>query len=104
MERLWGTLQSRLMIELRLAGISELEGVNAFLLSFLVRFNESFAVAAKDMDSAFRLVSSPDILSQVVCFKEERKVSNGSTISFAGNTYRLIDQRGDAALLFLEAR
>ena len=99
-ERLWGTLQSRLVIELRLAGVSDLDGANAFMSSFLTRFNERFAVAAADPETAFRSSPPERVLSRVVCLKEERRASNGSTISFSGNTYRLIDQRGDVALLY----
>ena len=99
-ERLWGTLQSRLVIELRLAGVSDLDGANAFLPSYLPRFNERFAVAAADPDTAFRSSPPERVLSRVVCLKEERRASNGSTISFSGNTYRLVDQRGDVALLY----
>ncbi len=98
-ERLWETLQGRLVIELRLAGISEIKSANAFLQSFLVRFNKRFAVAAADPELALRPAPAERMLSRIVCLKEERRASNGSTISFEGNTYRLIDQRGNAALL-----
>ena len=46
-ERLFQTLQSRLPIELRLAGISNLEQTNEFLASCLKEFNAQFAL---DMD------------------------------------------------------
>jgi len=36
-ERLWGTLQDRLALELRLAGISSLKEANAFLPGFIVK-------------------------------------------------------------------
>lgn len=39
-ERLWGTLQDRLVTELRLAGITTIEAANAFLPGFLIRHNE----------------------------------------------------------------
>jgi transposase len=42
-ERLWGTLQDRLVSELRLAGVSSLEAANAFLPTFLAAFNRRFA-------------------------------------------------------------
>src|SRR2546422_152662 len=42
-ERLWGTLQDRLTSELRLRGISTLEGGNAFLPEFLADFTRRFA-------------------------------------------------------------
>ena len=46
-ERLFGTLQDRLVVEMRLAGITTLEaGQRAFLPGFLTRFNARFAVPA----------------------------------------------------------
>jgi transposase len=99
-ERLWGTLQSRLVIELRLAGVCDMDGANAFLPPFLPRFNERFSVVPADPDSAFRPIPSRRVLSHVVCFKEERRASNGSTISFSGSTYRLIDRWGEDVLLY----
>jgi hypothetical protein len=43
-ERANRTLQDRLVKELRLAGISDVDSGNAFLPSFIERFNERFAV------------------------------------------------------------
>jgi len=36
-ERLWGTLQSRLPIEMRLLGINTIEQANKFLLGYILR-------------------------------------------------------------------
>ena len=50
-ERANRTLQDRLVKELRLAGVSDMEAGNAFLPGFIERFNERFAVrAAKSED------------------------------------------------------
>ncbi|PYM91492.1 MAG: hypothetical protein DME04_18940 [Candidatus Rokuibacteriota bacterium] len=43
MERLWGTLQDRLVSELRLHGIATREAANAFLPMFRDDFNRRFA-------------------------------------------------------------
>ena len=42
-ERLWGTRQDRLVVELRLEGIDTMEAANAFLPGFLTRLNAWFA-------------------------------------------------------------
>ena len=47
-ERLWGTFQDRLVVELRLAGVVDRDGANAFLAGFLPRYNARFAVPALD--------------------------------------------------------
>jgi transposase len=45
-ERLWQTLQDRLVTELRLAGIATREAANAFLPTFIADFNRRFAQPA----------------------------------------------------------
>ncbi len=39
-ERLWGTLQSRLPVEFKIHGITTMEAANAFLAEFIVKFNK----------------------------------------------------------------
>ena len=53
-ERLWGTFQDRLVVELRLAGVVDRDGANAFLAGFLPRYNARFAVPALDPVAAWR--------------------------------------------------
>ena len=54
-ERSFGTWQGRLPQELRLAGISTLEGANAFLREqYIAVFNSKFRVAAAEKGTAFR--------------------------------------------------
>ncbi|HEX7948797.1 MAG TPA: ISNCY family transposase, partial [Candidatus Limnocylindrales bacterium] len=55
-ERLWGTFQDRLVVELRLAGVVDLAGANAFLVGFLPRHNARFVVPALDPTAAWRAV------------------------------------------------
>lgn len=83
-ERLWGTLQDRLVTELRLARITTIEVANAFLPDFLERHNERFAVPAADPLPAWR--PWPEGLSSeaVFCFHYPRRVGRDSTISWPG--------------------
>jgi transposase len=61
-ERSFGTWQGRLPQELRLAGISTLEGANAFLAeSYIAAFNQKFAVAAAQKGTAFRRPTHSDL-------------------------------------------
>lgn len=93
-ERLWGTLQSRLIIELRAAGISTLEEANAFLPKFIERFNQHFAVQPADPNPAYMLKPSDETLRNIIAFREVRSVSNDSLITFHGSKYRLVDAEG----------
>lgn len=89
-ERLWQTLQIRLVIELRIAGICTLEQANAFLPSFIRRFNQLFAVQPANPQPAFRPAPPPELLNSIIATREYRSASNGSTIAYHGNTYQLL--------------
>lgn len=88
-ERLFGTLQDRLVKELREAQACTIEQANETLLSYLPRFNERFSVPPAQPGSAYR--SWPDDLQpqDVFCFKHQRIVSNDNTISFDGNQLQI---------------
>lgn len=103
-ERLWETLQSRLVVEMRLAGISTIEEANAFLHGFIEKFNDKFAEKPADPTPAFRPSPPPAILEQILCFKEQRKASKGSSISYLSTTYQLTDPKGSVVLLKPEAK
>jgi len=98
-ERLWQTLQGRLLIELRLAGISTIDEANAFLPDFITRFNERFAVEPANPESAFTPCPPLETLNQIICLKESRKASSGSTIAFSHRTYQLVSETGSVCPL-----
>ena len=52
-ERLNQTLQSRLPIELRLAGITTIDAANEFLNSYIKEFNEKFSLPLNSIKSVF---------------------------------------------------
>ena len=61
-ERSFGTWQGRLPQELRLAGITTVEGANAFLRErYIGEFNSKFQVAAAEKGTAFRRTSRSDL-------------------------------------------
>ena len=90
-ERLWGTFQDRLVIEMRLAGINNQEEANKFLPGFVEKHNEQFSVAPHDSKAAFKKAPGKKVLRQILCRHAARKASNGSTISYQGRTYQLVD-------------
>jgi hypothetical protein len=88
-ERLWGTLQDRLVSELRLDGITTIEPANLFLPDFLDRYNTRFAVPAVDLEPAWR--PWPEGLSSdaVFCFHYPRRVGRDATVSWSGGDLAL---------------
>jgi transposase len=88
-ERLFGTLQERLVKALRQAGATSLEEANTALAQFLPAFNERFSKPAAQSGSEYRPVPSHLNTDQVFCFKHERTVANDNTISFDGVTLQI---------------
>jgi len=79
-ERLGGTFQDRMVSELRLAGIRDLAGANAFLPTYTARHNQRFARPAANRATAFRPVPRHLDLDTVCCFKYRRAVANDHTV------------------------
>lgn len=83
-ERLWGTFQDRLVVELRLAGASTKKEANEVLKTFLPEYNRRFTVRARKRESFFRAPPSPSKLDRSLCLKETRVVNKDHTVSFEG--------------------
>lgn len=88
-ERANRTLQDRLVKELRLAGISDMEAANAFLPSFTERYNAKFTKVPRRADNLHRPMNiEPDRLRDVLCFRDERLV--GKQLAFSYERQRII--------------
>ena len=81
-ERCFGTLQDRLVKEMRLDGIDGPEAGNAFLPGFLASHNARFAKAPHSDRNAHRALSERDDLGDVFAWKEERTVSDSLTLQY----------------------
>lgn len=88
-ERLWGTFQDRLVVELRLAGVNDRGAANAFLAGYLPRHNARFAVPALDPLPAWRPLPIGVRLERVLVFKYRRKVARDHTIHLDGRVLQL---------------
>ena len=84
-ERVFGTLQDRLVKRLRKAAAASLDDANRVLQAFLPAYNARFAVAPAQTLSAFRPWPAGLRPGTVFCFKHERVVAKDNTISFNGH-------------------
>src|SRR5690625_172814 len=91
-ERLWGTLQSRLPVEFKIHSIATMEQANAFLAEFIVKYNRRFVVVPEDSKSAFRTLDSSINLDHILYIKEERTIIEDSAFSYGGQYYQLIQK------------
>ena len=96
-ERMNGTLQDRLVKELRLAGISDLESAHRFLDGkYLPAFHRQFGRVAASAVDGHRGV--PRHLDEVLSWEEERVVQNDWTVACGGKRYQL-DRQHEALSL-----
>ncbi len=91
-ERMWNTLQSRLPVELRLAGIRDIDSANSFLPSFIQNLNSKFAVCPTQPQKAFMKPCKNLNIDYCLCKKEKRMLDLGSCFSFNGSKYQLTDR------------
>lgn len=83
-ERLWGTLQDRLVSELRLAKAATLEEANAVLRRYVPEHNRRFAVPAQEAAPAWRRVPRSIDLDRECSFYYRSTVLNDNTVRIAG--------------------
>lgn len=102
-ERLWGTLQDRLLNELRIDQIDTLSAANRYLRDYLGRHNERFAIAPADRAAAWR--PRPAEVDAICCLKYARHVAADNTVTHAGAQVQLPPRvRGTYAHLRVEVR
>lgn len=87
-ERLWETLQSRLVVEFRIHDIKTLHEANMFLMDYIPKFNAQFAVEPDSTESAY--VQTNLDLDLILCAKEKRTVDNGAVFSFKGKHFKVV--------------
>lgn len=95
-ERLFKTLQDRLIKELRLAGISTIEEANEFVGKvFIPRFNDKFAVLAQKKGNLHKPLTKfeKDNLDKIFSVRKIRVVNNDFTIKFEGKWYQLAEKQ-----------
>jgi len=86
-ERLWETLQSRLVIEFRIRDIKTIHEANEFLTEYIPKFNEQFAVTPEKTESAYCPLSTELNLDHILCVKETRTTDNGGVFSFYNKSF-----------------
>jgi len=89
-ERLWDTLQSRLPVEFKIAGIKTIEDANAFLVEYINKFNQKFAVEPANTESAYRQIPENICIDHILCVKQIRTVDSGSVFSFYNKHFQVV--------------
>lgn len=95
-ERLFGTLQDRLMKELRLQNISTVNDANIFLEKiFMPKFNAKFSVEPRNKTDVHQKLSQKEMqqLPGIFSHHTERTVLNDFTFSFHKQWYQLTKEQ-----------
>ena len=88
-ERAHLTLQDRLVKELRLREISDVDSANAFAPAFIADYNRRFARSPRSEHDAHRPLQSADHLDRIFSLQETRVVSKSLTLNYKRVLYVL---------------
>lgn len=91
-ERKNGVLQDRLVKEMRIAGINNIEEANAFLPSYIEKHNEQFGKEPASAEDAHRPLQIKDNIDRIFAWHETRKLSKDLTFQHKGVLYQLKTQ------------
>jgi len=88
-ERLFRTLQDRLVKEMRLRGIRTIQEANEFLKHYLPVYNRRFAVCPLEANDLHRSVSKGLDLDSILCVKTERTLRNDFTVAYNRKLFQI---------------
>jgi hypothetical protein len=87
-ERLFETLQDRLVKEMRLAGIATIEAATHFLETrFIPEWEQRFTVAPRHPRNAHRRLEREHRLEEILSVRAARQVADDHTVSWEGNRW-----------------
>ena len=96
-ERMFATLQDRLIKELRLAAITEVAEANRWIREvYLPAHNGQFAKPTLEQGSAFTMGATADQLREILCVIEERVVARDNTVVYGRLRLQLPPSAGRA--------
>lgn len=97
-ERLYQTLQDRLVKELRLANVSDIKAANAFLPAYLAGHNQRFAKDPKDPVNIHRPLTADDNIDRVFQIQEYRHLSKTLTCQYKNKAYQIHHDKANYTL------
>ena len=86
-ERVFGTLQDRLIKEMRLEGIATMEEANQFLERYLPIYNKRFARESLREADLHRPLPKGLNVQDIFCIKDTRRINEGYTLKWKGRLF-----------------
>ncbi len=90
-ERLFGTLQDRLVKEMRLRGISSIAAAKEFLKEYLPIYNRRFGKKALQAENLHRPLPKGLDIQRILCSKTDRTLKSDFTIAHERKLYQIED-------------
>lgn len=90
-ERLFKTLQDRLIKEMRLEGIKTIQEANAFIEKYLLKHNKRFAIKPAAKEDMHREIPNGLDIDGILCIKTERGLRNDFTVTHNCKLYQIED-------------
>lgn len=92
-ERLWRTLQDRLITEFRINNIKTPEQANIFFTNFIPKYNEKFAILPLNKESHFSKVPDYINLDLLLSIKLQRVIDNSGSFTIQGTKFQIINNK-----------
>lgn len=90
-ERLWETLQSRLITEFRINNIKNMDDANKFLIQYIEKYNSKFAIEPSNKKSLFLKLPKRYNLDELLCVRFERTIDNAGVFSINNTKFQVLD-------------
>lgn len=97
-ERLFETLQSRLINELHLLAIDNIEDANKYLQEFIKKYNTQFGLRIKDNMNVFEQQLSSKEIEMNLVRMDERIVTNGHSVKFENKEWSIFNDHEQVML------
>lgn len=98
-ERLFQTLQSRLVVELSLDKIKTIDEANNYLPQFIERFNNEFSLLKYYTTFKFESLLDSQNIDDYLAIVSRRKIDNGCTLKYNNKYYKIVNSEGEQILV-----
>lgn len=109
-ERLFGTLQSRLINDMKLANINNINQANEFLIEYIYLFNQKFSLINYNIPHVYEKLNDKDDINIILGIVSSRIFDSGSSLKYKNKYYqayypngRLINFRNKTKATIIES-
>jgi len=93
-ERLFGTLQSRLVNELRINNIKTISQANKFLKTYTTKFNNQFGLINNNIPHIYEKINKDTNLDLILAVVSKRTFDHGSSLKYFNKYFQAYNKNG----------